>query len=79
MGDWNGAPQQLLASVTESVQRFTKQLQPRKLDIKAPQGTQTNASKRLVSHRAPVVGFKSHQVVVEGEGVLTPLQVTAFF
>ena len=79
MGDWNGGPQQLLASVTESVQRFTKQLQPRKLEFKSPQATQTNASKRPVSHRAPVVGFKSHQVVIEGEGVLTPLQVTAHF
>ena len=78
MGDWNVAPQQLLASVTEGVQRFTKQLQPRQLDFKSPQATQTNASKRPVSHRAPVVGFKSHQMVVDGEGVLTPLQVSAF-
>ena len=77
MGDWDGAPQQLLASVTEGVQRLTKQLQPRKLEFKLPQATQTNASKRPVSHRAPVVGFKSHQVVVESEGVLTPLQVAA--
>ena len=75
MGDWNGAPQQLLASVTEGVQRFTKQLQPRRLEFKSPQATQTNASKRPVPHRAPVVDFKSHQVVVDGEGVLTPLQV----
>ena len=75
MADWYKPenPQALLASVTESLQRFTHQLQPHRLGL--PHALKA-APAQLHGLPRPGKGECSgHQVVVEDEGVLTPVQV----
>lgn len=76
-GEWPNAPQKLLASVSENLQRFTKQLQPHSLDIRSLQGTKTSHPKASQAQSLQERGCRSHQINVEDEGVLTPLQVIA--
>lgn len=68
-------PQALLASVTEGVQRFTRQLQPHRLGLPAPQAPRPTSAQPHGLHRPGKGDCSSHQVVVENEGVLTPVQV----
>ncbi len=77
MADWckRGNPQALLASVTEGVQRFARQLHPHRLGLPAPHALRAAPAQPQGQHRPGKGDCSSHQVVVEDEGVLTPVQV----
>ena len=77
MVDWckHKDPQQLLASVTEGVQRFTRQLHPHRLGLHAPHALKAAPAQPQALHRPGRGEYSGQQVVVEHEGVLTPVQV----